>query len=328
MAATRAQKMRLGLFLIVSTAIVVVTLIYLVGTGLMEVRDPYRVVLQGGSSGLEAGSQVRFNDIVVGRIEHVRLDPEDPGQVIVELTLEHGTPVTVDTVAVPEMANITGTKMLSMHGGTKNSPRLKPGDTIQSAASDLSMITTKVVTIADKLQDLLDNLTEITKTENATKLSSVLNEVEGITKNMNALLDKNQENINVLVADARSVVKRADEALTDVQGAAKSIETASTALLSARNVRRIETLIDSANGVMVNVKERTSKDELGVTISNINALASSSQVTVLRLRDDLRRIMSELETSVENINELTQILVDDPSVLISGRNEKERQLPR
>lgn len=327
MAATRAQKMRLGIFLIVTTTVVVFTLIYLVGASLMEIRDSYVVVLQGGSAGLEVGSQVRFNDIVVGRVEGVRLDENDPGQVIINLSLDHGTPVTVDTVAVPEMANITGTKMLSMHGGTKASARLKPGDTIKSAASDFSMLTTKVVTIADKLQQLIDNLNTITDTDNADKLAKVLEEVEGITKNVNSILDENRDSINKMVSDVHSVVKRADETLVSIQSVAKSLDKASGQVLSSKNIHRVESLLDSTNGVMGNVNARTSKDELGQTIAGVNSLVSTTQVTVLRLRDDLRRVMNELETSVENINEFTQILIDNPSVLISGRNEKERQLP-
>jgi len=327
MAATRAQKMRLGIFLITTTAIVVITLIYLIGASIMEVRDEYKVVLQGGSAGLEAGSQVRFNDIPVGRIEKVSLDNEDPSLVIIILTVNHGTPLTVDTVAVPEMANITGTKILSMHGGTKESVKLKPGDTIQSANSDLSMMTTKIVNIADKLQQLIDNLNVITNTQNADKLAQVLEDVEGITKNINTLLETNQENINAMIVDAKGVVKRADETLAGIQSVVSSVDRASDEVFSSKNIHRVESLLDSTNGMMVNVRARTSEEELGQTIAGVNSLVSSTQVTVLRLRDDLRRVLSELETSVENINEFTQILVDDPSVLISGRNEKERKLP-
>ena len=119
MAATRAQKIRLSAFLIVVTAIIASTLFYLVGAHLMEIRDEYKIELQGGSGGLEVGSQVRFNDIVAGRVESVRLDKDDPNLVIIWVSMEHGTPITVDTIAVPEMANITGSKMLSMRGGTK-----------------------------------------------------------------------------------------------------------------------------------------------------------------------------------------------------------------
>jgi phospholipid/cholesterol/gamma-HCH transport system substrate-binding protein len=327
MAATRSQKLRLGIFLIVSTAVIIITLIYLVGASLMEIRDPYYVMLQGSSGGLEAGSQVRFNDIVVGRVERVRLDPDDPSLVRLEISLDHDTPVTVDTVAVPEMANITGTKMLSMHGGTKESKRLKPGDEIRSAASDLSMITTKVVNIADRLQLLIDHLNVITNTENTEKLAHVITEVEGITKRVNEILESNQSNINDMVVDARTLIKRTDETMADVQNVVKTLNHSAQQIMSAKNMHRIDTLLDTTRSVMNNVENRTSKEELGATIESVNELAMATQVTIVRMRDDLRRIMNELETSVENINEFTQILVDDPSVLITGRNEKERQLP-
>lgn len=327
MAATRAQKMRLGIFLIVSTAIIIMTLIYLVGSSLMEVRDPYHVILEGGSGGLEAGSQVRFNDIVVGRVERVRLDPDDPARVRVDISLDHGTPVTVDTVAVPEMANITGTKILSMHGGTKESVRLRPGDTIRSAASDLSMMTTKIVSIADRLQQLIDNLNEITNRENSLKIASVMHEVEGITKQINALLETNQTHIQSMIVDTHALIRHTDETMTYAQNIIQTLDKTTQQLLNAKNIHRIEKLMDTAHAMINNVEDRTSREELGKTIENVNELAVSTQVTVVRLRDDLRRLMNELETSVENINEFTQILVDDPSVLITGRNEKERRLP-
>ena len=41
MAATRAQKIRLGVFLIVTTFIIIATLFYLVGASILEVRDEY-----------------------------------------------------------------------------------------------------------------------------------------------------------------------------------------------------------------------------------------------------------------------------------------------
>ena len=327
MAATRAQKMRLGIFLIVTTAIVVATLIYLVGASILEVRDPYTVILQGGSAGLETGSQVRFNDIVVGRVEHVRLDPDDPGQVIISLSLEHGTPVTEDTIAVPEMANITGTKRLAMRGGDKNSKRLKPGDTIKSANDDLAMIATKVVNIANKLEEILTNLVTVTNPQNMDKIEQVITEVEGITSNINTIISDNQENINTMINDAKAVIAKADASMDKIDHMLATTESAINNVASPHNVKQVTTILESANALVSNVTTRTSDNELGQTIQAANRLVADTNVTVLRLRTDLQRVMRELETSVENINEFTQILVENPSVLISGRNEKERRLP-
>ncbi|MBR4986034.1 MAG: MCE family protein [Proteobacteria bacterium] len=327
MAATRAQKMRLGIFLVITTAIVIATLIYLVGASILEVRDPYIVVLQGGSAGLEIGSQVRFNDIVVGRVEHVRLDPEDPGQVIISISLEHGTPVTEDTIAVPEMANITGTKRLAMRGGDKNSKRLNPGDTIKSSTDDLSMLATKVVNIANKLEHILENLVTVTNPENMNKIEQVIGEVESITSNINTMISDNQENFNAIISDARNVIAKADSSMDKITHMLATTESAIQTVASPHNVKQIATILDTAHTLVTNVTSRTSDEELGQTIQSANRLVADTNVTVLRLRTDLQRVMRELETSVENINEFTQILVENPSVLISGRNEKERRLP-
>lgn len=327
MAATRAQKIRLSAFLIVVTAIIVGTLFYLVGANLMEVRDPYKILLQGGSGGLEVGSQVRFNDIIVGRVESVSLDKDDPNQVLVWVSLEHGTPITVDTVAVPEMANITGSKMLSMHGGTKDSQRLKPGDTIKATTSDLSLITTKVVNISNKLEEVLANLAELTKADNLQKIDSVIAQIDDITKNINRLLDQNEENIHLIVKDARGVIQKLDGIMTRADGMIMTADYAVQRIASPQNVKHFSTILESVNDMAKNVTQRTSDQELGQTILGVNRLVADSNVTVLRLRNDLQRVMRELETSVENINEFTQILIENPSVLISGRSEKERQLP-
>lgn len=327
MAATRAQKIRLSAFLIVVTAIVLGTLFYLAGASLMEVRDAYKIELQGGSGGLEVGSQVRFNDIIVGRVESVKLDSDDPNRVVVWVSLEHGTPVTVDTIAIPEMANITGSKMLSMRGGTKSSRRLSPGDTIRSTTSDLSMLTTKVVNISNKLEEVLANIAELTKSENLAKIDNVIAQVEGITKNIDHLIASNEETITLMVQDTRNVIKKADGILVRADSILSTADSAVQRIASAHNVKQFGSILESVNQMTQNVTARTSDEELGQTIQSVNRLVADSNVTVLRLRTDLQRVMRELETSVENINEFTQILIENPSVLISGRSEKERQLP-
>ena len=327
MAATRAQKMRLGIFLVVTTVIAIAALSYLFGASILEVRDDYIVVLQGGSAGLEVGSQVRFNDIVVGRVERVRLDPEDPGKVIVALSVDHGTPITVDTIAVPEMANITGTKMLSLRGGTKESKRLSPGDTIKSTTSDLTMLTTKIVNISKKIEDLLDNLVVLTNSSNTESVGRALQQVEGITTNINGMLTENRENLLAIVTDARSIMGKVDSSLAKVDSALTTADSAVQRLASPQNVKMFTNMLYTANGLVNNVTNRTSEEELGQTIQSVNRLVGDVNVTVLRLRNDMQRIMRELEQGVENFNEFTQILVDNPSVLISGRSEKERVLP-
>ncbi len=327
MAATRSQKIRLSVFLITVTVIVIATLIYLMGASMLQVRDEYTVLLNGGSGGLEVGSQVRYNDIIVGRVDGVKIDPDDPALIRVTISLDHGTPITEDTIATPEMANITGSKRLAMRGGTKQSKRLKPGDTIIAQNNELDAIVTKVVNIADTLDKLLNNLVELTNTTNKERVNQILAEVEGITSNVNKMIDENQGNINEIVINAKDVIAKLDTSMTTIEKTLKDAEKSLDKLTTPQNVQRISSILSTVDSLATNVNNRTSDEELGQTIQSVNRLANDTNVTVLRLRADAQRIIRELETSVENINEFTQILVENPSVLISGRGEKERQLP-
>lgn len=327
MAATRSQKIRLSVFLITVTVIVIATLIYLMGASLLKVRDEYTVLLNGGSGGLEVGSQVRYNDIIVGRVDGVKIDEEDPSLIRVTISLEHGTPITEDTIATPEMANITGSKRLAMRGGTKQSKRLKPGDTIIAQNNELDAIVTKVVNIADTLDKLLNNLVELTNTTNMERVNQILAEVEGISSNVNKMIDENQGNINEIVTNAKDVIAKLDSSMTTIERTIKDAEKSLNKLATPQNAQRISSILTTVDSLATNVNNRTSDEELGQTIQSVNRLANDTNVTVLRLRADAQRIIRELETSVENINEFTQILVENPSVLISGRGEKERQLP-
>ena len=107
----------------------------------------------------------------------------------------------------------------------------------------------------------------------------------------------------------------------------KNAEKSLDKLASPNNVQHISSILSTVDTLATNVSQRTSDDELGQTIQSVNRLANDTNVTVLRLRSDAQRIIRELEISVENINEFTQILVENPSVLINGRGEKERRLP-
>ena len=327
MAATRSQKIRLSVFLISVTVIVVATLIYLMGASLLQVRDEYTVLLNGGSGGLEVGSQVRYNDIIVGRVDGVKIDPEDPALIRVSISLDHGTPITEDTIATPEMANITGSKRLAMRGGTKASRRLKPGDTIIAQNNELDAIVTKVVNIADTLDRLLNNLVELTDTTNKERFNQILSDVEGITSNVNKIVEDNQGNINSIVNDAKDAIAKLNTSIATIEGTLKNAEKSFDKLASPQNVQHISSILTTVDKLATNVNNRASEEELGQTIQSVNRLANDTNVTVLRLRSDAQRIIRELETSVENINEFTQILVENPSVLISGRGEKERRLP-
>ncbi|MBS3769064.1 MAG: MlaD family protein [Bacteroidales bacterium] len=72
----RSQKIRLGVFLFVSLAILLSVIGFLAAREFFEKEDIYYVSYEGVSvSGLEVGSPVKYMGINVGTIKHITIDP-------------------------------------------------------------------------------------------------------------------------------------------------------------------------------------------------------------------------------------------------------------
>ena len=57
----------------------------------------YRVIFDSSVSGLQVGGNVLFNGIRVGEVTNLRLDPDNPRQVVALLAVNKATPIRSDT---------------------------------------------------------------------------------------------------------------------------------------------------------------------------------------------------------------------------------------
>ena len=96
---TRAQKIRLGVFLILALLLFVGAVGTLAGIKLLNPRDRYYVYFGTSVSGLEVGSTVKMKGVRVGQVEEIHI-AKDVERVKVTLAMNPGTPITVDTRAI------------------------------------------------------------------------------------------------------------------------------------------------------------------------------------------------------------------------------------
>ncbi|MDX9723651.1 MAG: MlaD family protein [Myxococcota bacterium] len=334
MSASRAQKLRLGIFLLISGGIFVITMIALVGSSLLERRDTYIVRIEGSISGLEKGAQVRYNGIRVGRVDDMELDRDNPGQVVLTLSLEEGTPVTRDTVAVLNMQGITGLKVIELSGGDESSDLLEPGSEIPAGGSDFDLLTERAVSIAAKIESLLDNLVEVTGGESLQRINGVLANTQKLLETAEALLAENRPGVQGVISSAELSTQRLAESIAELRETMSVIRMTVASIATWVDPAQVRAVLNKTSGVLDEAKQRLGPDEFGQTIAATNTLladgsrlVNTSDMTLRRTRDDLRRIFDELVTSSENLSDFSQMLLDNPSVLISGRSESERPLP-
>lgn len=345
--ATAGQKLRLGIFLGVSGAILGGTLITMIGLAAIEKRDEYPVHFQGSVAGLSPGSPVRYNGIDVGRVERVSIDPQKPSGVLVTISLVADTPLRSDTVAVLNMQGITGLKFIELQGGRDDAVVVPPGTEIKSSQSTVDLLTDKATSIANKVEAVLDNLTALTSGDNARSITGILNNVDAISATIAKVLADNSDSVAGLVQDARAIVGDVRAFVSDARSSLDTLRKAAD--MASRwvdpadvkgtlgQLQNTLTRLDMSLGVVDDAvraaRARLAPNELGAALSAFTGLANASadlvrraDATLVRAREDLFRALNAVTEGADSFSDLANQLRDDPASLIRGKGG-DREVP-
>ncbi len=154
--AKRSDEAKVGILVMASGLILIVTV------SMMIHYNPFRPASERYKTyfkfagGLESDRIVRFGGIKAGKVSSVHIAPHDPSLIEVDLQLQRGTPIKRDSTARLASLNALGENYVEIHPGNKNSPLLKPGETIRSEKThEFSELLTKCNGLSDNSQKLI-----------------------------------------------------------------------------------------------------------------------------------------------------------------------------
>ena len=115
-----------GLFALFFGVAAVVALVWLRGN--QERLREYVVVTKYSIGGLNPEAQVRYRGIRVGKVRDIRLDPSDPGDILITIAIAENIPVTKGTVAKLASQGVTGiAHVLLLDNGNNREPLADDG---------------------------------------------------------------------------------------------------------------------------------------------------------------------------------------------------------
>lgn len=194
----RARYTLIGLFTVLATAAAFAFVYWLNTAGGLGQHALYRARFENSVSGLLKGSAVLFNGIRVGEVSELRLNPEDPKQVIAVLTVEQQTPVRSDTKVGIDFQGLMGAPVVSLMGGSAaaqliaaagNEPPLLSADPnagqniTESARVVLRHIDTVVSDNSEPLKTLIANINTFSGAlaRNSDRVDGILSGLERMT---------------------------------------------------------------------------------------------------------------------------------------------------
>jgi len=319
--ATRAQKARLAFFLLTSSLVLAGFLFSVAGSHLLRERDRYYINFDDSVGGLASGDVVKYQGITIGRVEHTSISPERLGTVVVEISVDRKKVPNVirsDTRARLYTQGLTGLKYVELVAGTSTAEVLPPGGTIQTGETFLSNIDERAQVLTEKIERLIDNLTQLSGADNRAQLNSMLSSGGSLMSSTDAVLLDNREHIDATLANLAAL----------------------TASLAA-SASSLEAVMDSVHHMVAGARMQQTLDDLQVAthqarlqlegplpqlLTNLNRMAGNIDTTVthidrtvLQSRKNILDAMQNLEETLLNIRQATELIREDPSVVIRGR---------
>lgn len=290
---SRAEKARLGVFLIGTAAFLALVVFFMIGRKFLTRKVPYYTRLSESVSGLEPGTPVKQNGVDVGNITAILTDSADITRSVVRFEVAEGTPIKQDMAATLGSYGITGLKYLELTGGSYSSQDVPPGGEVRSEMSTLGKITQRADSIAYKIDRLLGNALAITEATGRAQLERLVTS----SANLAGSLDS-------LTSDIARVKpgERLDGILAQVEGATSTLRDKIKRAEIDRTIHDYREVAESADGVVKRL-----------------------DLTVLRVQEDLSQTMYNLRETMKNLNAFSRQIRENPASLLRSGEKQERR---
>lgn len=254
-----SKEVKVGLFAIISGAILYLGFNYLKGKDFFSPTNKYYVLYQN-IDGLNVSNPVIVNGYAVGRVSSIGILQEKDNQIIVEMDVDENVILGDSTVAELVNSDFLGSKAILLKIGDLSRP-IENGDTLKSkidkGLQDLfesaQPITANLTVTIRRINEILlgmEGAGEDIKTT-IQSLNSTLISVKSFIKQNNTKINESLDGVNTLLANVNSKVDLLEPILLN----------ADSALIKVNDLP-LDSAVNSLNHVL---------SELTLVMSDINA---------------------------------------------------------
>ncbi|HJT52143.1 MAG TPA: MlaD family protein [Nitrosospira sp.] len=217
----RAHALAAGLFVILLGAALAVVALWFGGDTMT--RAKYVLVSEFPVTGLNPQATVRYRGVTVGKVENIRLDPEDPNTILIGIAVDKNLPLTRNAYAQLGYQGITGLAFVQLNDEDGKAERLETdsGDParIPLRPSLFDSITNSGQRLLANASVLVERTNLLLEEENRKRFINILENTEQVTSRLGtvvAQLEPGLKTIPGLAADASSVMKNTDQLVIDL----------------------------------------------------------------------------------------------------------------
>jgi phospholipid/cholesterol/gamma-HCH transport system substrate-binding protein len=315
MEAKREQAF-VGLFVIVAVAILIGTVILL--SGAFATSPVHYKTYFTFAGGLENGSAVRYaGGPKIGRIETVRIDPQDPTRMEVIFSVQPDVPVKTNTHTRIAALSALGDNHLELVPQKDPGQKAPTGSTLQSDPyADITTLTNNLNDLAPQAKQLVATINE-----RAVELKVTLARVNDL------LNDKNRENISAALATTRGMLEETRPRLRTTLDHVDHLTTKLEPVLEdfKNTLASAKQTLDHVDGMLSENRPDIRKAvlQLRQTLDSANELVGRLNSTLDNNSENIDELLDNMRAVTENLKEFTDTIKARPYSLIRITNPRD-----
>jgi len=336
----KTSNFMLGLFVTIGVLLAAAAILWWGGSKYFQKGSPYVTYFDESVQGLQADSSVKYRGVDVGRVEQIRVAPDNK-LIAVVMKVELRGDVERNTVAQLKAAGITGIVFVDLDRRNPEEPDLSPklGFTpdypvIPSRPSQLSQILTGLDAVMEKVKEvdfqgifsevkkeLRDLSAQFQQTAKSMEgffkgptTQSILKNVESATRRADESLSRIEKilaegNLERILARTESAVAQMDRSMARVDKA-----------LAEANVEEamqdVRGVLQESRNVLTALKEEIRSLKLGDTTLPIKELAENLDKRTRTIGKEIRALSENLRQASERLEVILENAETRPSDFI------------
>ncbi|MDX9978377.1 MAG: hypothetical protein RBS16_10165, partial [Candidatus Cloacimonadales bacterium] len=170
----------------------------------------------------------------------------------------------------------------------------------------------KAELIADKVDRVLENIIDITNKENQKNLQETLANLSAISKEIKQPINNSMNNIETLTFELSQSLMQANQILEQIN-----------TIVQSGKINNIVDNLEQTSSNLANIDTKKLEKEflqisekLSETANKANILMSRIDALVQKNAPDINSSVESLRETLDNLNELSRQIADDPSLLM------------
>ena len=311
---TKEQKIRLSIFLVAASFLLVIFLAVLIIPKLKEEGEIYLTNFQDTSvNGLYVGSPVKFQGVEVGKVSQIKINPSDLNLILIQMKISRDFPVNMDMGATLMYAGITGQRFIHLSGGTKESEPLPPRGEISTKRG----LGEKAEDIVANIDSTLQSINKLLNPENQKRITQFLENTERSSEIITDVLEKRKESVENSIGNIENASQTFGEITENLYDVLQNLTIITD---------RIET---NTEKTFANISDRFSGEEMGKLIINLETFIGTVADSVQKIQNliiqqqvEMSQTFNDLRAVIGNLSTLSRDMVEDPTLLIRTRKGK------